>query len=157
MERTGNGPVKWETSASRRRLRANFSRSHKMKVPVCCWLLIAVAASALEARAAGSDSARLSGRVLDATGKPIPGAKVSVNRTTDAKMDMKSMGPVFAAEDGHYELTLRFEQGQTCVVREVFAEKKGFVRAGPSLEIPLRNGDMTNVSFTLQKGELLAG
>ena len=128
-----------------------------MKVPVCCWLLIAVAASALEARAAEFDSARVSGRVLDATGKPIPGAKVLVNRTTDAKMDMRSMGPVFTAEDGHYELTLRFGQGQTCVVREVFAEKKGFVRAGPSLEIPLRNGDTTNVSLTLQKGEVLAG
>src|SRR5438093_12752577 len=117
MERTGNGPVKWETSASRRRLRANFSRSQRMKVPVFCWLLIAVGVSAMKAHAAGSDSARLSGRVLDATGKKIPGAKVTVKRTLLETMDMKSRRPGFAAEDAHAELTLRIEQAPTCVGR----------------------------------------
>ena len=43
------------------------------------------------------------------------------------------------------------------MVREVFADMKGFVRAAPLLAIPLRGGETTNISFTLKPGLMAAG
>jgi hypothetical protein len=119
---------------------------------------MASALALVTAHAAEFDAARLTGSVTDAAGKPLPGATVLVNRTTDAKMDFKSMLiPAVTDKDGQYELTLRFAQGQTVVVREVFAEKKGFVRAAPPLEIRLRAGETAKLPFSLKEGQILAG
>lgn len=103
------------------------------------------------------DSAVISGRVTDSTGKPLSGVSVLVNRTTDADMDIASMGPSMTDSDGKYELTLRFAKGKTVVVREMFAEKKGYVRGGPPRNIRLRAGEKAEVPFSLVQGEVLAG
>ena len=104
------------------------------------------------------DSARISGRMTDTSGKPLSEVAVAVNRTTDADMDMESIGrPSMTDSNGQYELTVRFGKGQTVVVREVFAEKKGYARAGPPLNIRLRSGDKADLSFSLAGGEVLAG
>src|ERR1041385_9233473 len=128
----------------------------------CCIRIAGPASLALAliaaSRAAESDSARLVGTVTDSSGKGLAGAKLLVNRTTDAEVDRKAGLPATVTDtNGHYELTLRFVKGQTLVVREVFADMKGFVRAAPPLQIPLHGGDTTNFSFSLKPGLVLAG
>src|SRR4051812_8711380 len=97
----------------------------------CSGFAFILALAVLAARAEEFDSARISGRVTDRSGKPLAGVSVLVNRTEGAEMDMESMGPTNTDSNGQYELTLRFAKGQTVVVRELFAEKKGYVRGGP--------------------------
>jgi hypothetical protein len=112
----------------------------------------------MPAHAAEFDAARLTGTVTDAAGKPLSAATVWVNRTTDAQMDMKSMLlRAVTDNEGHYELTLRFAKSEIPVVREVFAEKKGYIRAGPPLEIRLHAGETANLPFSLKEGQVLAG
>src|SRR5437764_1289946 len=115
------------------------------------YYVLALALGLARGQAVEFDSAQIAGTVTDAAGKPISGVSVMVNRTTGARMDLKSMVlPAITDTDGRYELTLRFAKGETAVVREVFAEKKGFVRAGPPLEIPLHAGEKANLAFSLK-------
>jgi hypothetical protein len=131
--------------------------SDRLRTIKCLGLGWMLAFAVLIARDEEFDSARISGRVTDQSAKPLSGVSVLVNRSEGAEIDMKSMGPTTTDSNGQYELTLRFAKGQTMVVREMFAEKKGFVRAGPPLNIRLRAGEKAEVSFSLAEGEVLAG
>jgi hypothetical protein len=112
----------------------------------------------VKVHAADFETARLAGNVTTDTGKAIAGATVWVNRTTGAKMDRESMLLRASTDEaGHYELALRFANGQIPIVREVFAEKRGFVRGGPPVEIPLHPNETAKLSFSLKPGQVLSG
>lgn len=105
-------------------------------------------------------SAKLAGKVTDTAGQPVSGATVLINRTSGARLDGRLGGNDFKSttdEAGRYELTVRFASGKTLIVREVFAEKPGYVRAAPPLELRLKGGETENLPFVLEKGEIFAG
>jgi hypothetical protein len=102
-------------------------------------------------------SAKLTGKVFDSAGKPLAGATVLCNRTTGARVDVDGSFRGLTDEQGRFELTLRFEQGKTLVVREVFAEMPGYARAAPPADLPLQAGATAEINFELAKGEVFAG
>lgn len=99
----------------------------------------------------------VTGTVTDAEGKAIEGAVVRFNRATDARMDLN--GPLEATTnaEGKYELPLRFESGKTLIVRELFADKAGYVRGAPNMALPLSEGNPATQDFVLQPGLIFAG
>src|SRR3954447_20928358 len=101
-------------------------------------------------------SARLVGKVTNGNGEPIEGATVLVNRTSGARLE-KGLLKSTTDASGAYQLTLRFPNGKTLVVREVFADAKGFVRGAAKSELRLTGGESTNLPFVLKKGESFAG
>ena len=103
------------------------------------------------------DSARLTGRVTDESGRPVIGATVRWNKASGAKLDLTKPSAVTTDGDGRYELTLWFDKDATLTIKEVFAESDGFARAAPPVSIPLRRGDRSQLDLRLEKGEVLAG
>jgi hypothetical protein len=104
----------------------------------------------------GFVSARLTGEVMDLAGAPLAGVTVLVNRTSGAAMS-GGLPQTTTDKDGRYELVLRFEHGKTLIVREVFAESKGYARSAPAIELPLAADTTRTLDFTLRKGEVIAG
>jgi beta-lactamase regulating signal transducer with metallopeptidase domain len=103
-------------------------------------------------------TARITGRVTDSAGNPLSGAKVVWNLASGGRIDLDHT-PNTATSDktGRYELTLRFQRGETLVIHEMFADLDGYVRAAPVLEIPLTDGKEGKQDFRLEKGEVLGG
>src|SRR3954451_8778220 len=101
-------------------------------------------------------SARLVGKVINDNGDPIEGATVLMNRTSGARLE-KGLFKSTTDASGTYQLTVRFPKGKTLLVREVFADAKGFVRAAAKDELRLTGGETTNLPFVLKKGEIFSG
>jgi hypothetical protein len=104
----------------------------------------------------GFVSARLTGKVIDSEGAPMAGVTVLVNRTMGAALS-GGLPQTTTDKGGRYELVLRFEPGKTLMVREVFAEAKGYARGASAMELPLGADTTRNLDFTLAKGEVIAG
>ncbi len=109
------------------------------------------------ARAEEFDSRRIQGTVTDANAKPLARAKVTLNRLEGAKIAEDNQWETTTDNDGHYELTFRVAKGQTPVIREVFADLRGYVRGAPALTLPLEDREAGTVDFRLEKGARLAG
>jgi len=103
------------------------------------------------------DTSTLHGVVKNAQGDPVAGVRVWINRTSNARMapGLKTEG--VTDDQGKYEIPLRYEQGKSLSVREVFADKAGFVRGISGDAIQVRAGDKTRQDYQLQPGEILAG
>jgi len=101
-------------------------------------------------------SARLEGVVRDAAGKPISDATVLVNRTTDA-LPVGGLPNTKTGPNGEYTLELRYRGETPIVVRELWVEAKGYVRAQEMKTHPLKNGAVERIEFQLVTGEVLAG
>src|SRR3954471_21872987 len=85
-------------------------------------------------------TAKISGTVTDAAGKPIAGATVLVNRTTDSKI-FGGLPQTTTDEKGHYELTIKFGKAKPIAVRDVWASAKGFIRVTKDPELCLKDGE----------------
>jgi hypothetical protein len=116
-----------------------------------------VVPSAAAAAANDFDTARLTGRVTDAAGNPLAGAKVYFNRLQGARLDQSQPLETRSDQTGHYELSVRFEHGATLVVPEVFVDRAGYVRAAPGVRLSFRDGQELKQDFQLEKGEILSG
>lgn len=122
-----------------------------MSLPLLC-----LTTSLLIAGNSEFDSATLTGSVTDSQGNPMSGVVIMSNKLQGAELE-SFPEKVISDENGQYELTLRFQKGKTLTVREVFAEKEGFVRDWQDVEIQLVDGDNKELNFQLQRGEKLAG
>jgi carboxyl-terminal processing protease len=118
---------------------------------------VALASPAVAAGDQAERSARLVGVVRDAAGEPIEGVVVRANRLSDAPL---APGPFPSAEtgkDGSFELIVRFLGDRPIVLREVWAERKGYVRADLVEAITLKDGGTERREIRLEAGEVLAG
>jgi hypothetical protein len=111
----------------------------------------------MAAEAGELDFARLTGKVTDESGKPVDRATVRWNKASGAKVDTTKPFGTTTDQDGRYELKLWFEKDQTLTVTEVFAEKEGYVRAAPPVNIPLTRGGSAGLDLRLELGKVLAG
>ena len=118
--------------------------------------LLCLTTSLLIAGDAEFDSATLTGSVTDSQGKPMPGVAVMSNKLQGAKLE-SFPDTVTTDKNGKYELKFRFKKGKTLTVREVFADKKGFVRDWRDVDIQLDGGDNRELNFQLQRGEKFVG
>ncbi len=147
-----------------------FSRrvvGHVSREPmrVLYWFATAAASLALDAigpvvRAEEFDTSKLSGTVTDVAGAPVAGAGVWMNRwggTLDPAQFAARQWKTTTDKNGKYELTLRHVKGETFIVKEMFAEGTGYVRAWSEDEISLQGGKNATVDFRLEKGEVIAG
>ena len=103
------------------------------------------------------DSCHIQGSVTDASGKPLVGASVGLNRSEGAEHAPGNKYETITDKNGRYELTVRFAKGQTLIVREVFADLRGYVRGAPPLTLPLKDGEQGTVDFQLKEGAMVAG
>jgi carboxyl-terminal processing protease len=121
--------------------------------------VIVFAVLGLSTQTTGTDdikSARIEGIVRDAAGKPISGAIVLINRTTDA-LPVNGLPKTKTGPDGKYALELRYRGETPIVMRELWVEAKGYVRGQEMKAHPLKNGALERVEFQLELGEILAG
>jgi hypothetical protein len=116
-----------------------------------------VVLSAAAAAANDFATARLTGRVTDAAGNPLAGAKVYFNRLQGARLDQSQHLETRSDKTGHYELSVRFEHGATLFVPEVFVDRAGYIRAAPGVRLSFRDGQELKQDFQLEKGEILSG
>jgi len=105
-------------------------------------------------RADDIKSARLEGIVRDAAGKPISGATVLINRTTDA-LPVGALPKTTTGPAGEYALELQYRGETPIVVREIWVEAKGYVRAQDVKRRPLKNGAVERIEFQLAMGVVL--
>ncbi len=101
-------------------------------------------------------SARVEGIVRDTAGKPIAGATVLINRTTDA-LPEGGLPKTKTGQNGAYALELRYRGETPIVVREIWVEAKGYVRGQEMKRHPLKDGAVERIEFELVPGEVLAG
>jgi hypothetical protein len=101
-------------------------------------------------------SARIEGTVRNAAGKKVAGATVLINRTTDA-LPVDGLSKSTTNAEGDYSLELRYRGETPIVVREIWVEAKGFVRAQEMNAHRLKDGAVERVEFKLIPGEVLAG
>ncbi len=107
---------------------------------------------------AGADvrSARIEGVVRDADQRPIAGATVLINRTTDARPE-GGLPSTKTGPKGEYALELRYQGATPIIVREIWASATGHVRRQEMKARPLKDGAVERVDFQLARGEVLAG
>jgi hypothetical protein len=101
-------------------------------------------------------SARVEGTVRDPAGKPIVGATVLINRTTDA-LPEGGLPTTKTDDQGAYKLELRYRGPTPIVVREVWAVAKGYVRGEERKAYRLEDRAVERIEFELEPGEILAG
>jgi hypothetical protein len=100
--------------------------------------------------------ARLIGKVQDATGRPLSGARVSISQRADEPASPDRI-TALTGKDGTFALPLSVPSGKPFVVREVWVEKSGFVRAENHDRHELKAGATAALDFRLERGEALAG
>src|SRR5438132_9365182 len=81
------------------------------------------------------DSARLTGKVTDATGKPLANATVTLNKSSGAQRDRTKAYQCMTGQDGRYELALWFDKAFPLRLHEVFADAEGYARAAPKIDV----------------------
>ena len=123
--------------------RGEVSRNQFAKRSPVGAAILALISMLSSARADDFDSSKLSGQVTDATGHPIAGAEVWMNRF-GGRLDPAQLAArrwkTITDKNGNYELTLRYPKGETLVVKEMFAEARGKVRGSWEDEISLQGG-----------------
>src|SRR4051812_25519428 len=127
--------------------------------------LVAFAAFALIAalpvvRADEFASSTLSGKVIDASGQPIVGAKVWLNNfggVIDPAQTKARAWEMTTDKNGKYELPLRYSKSDPFIAKQMYAEAKEYVRGWWDEEITLEPGKNLTVDFHLNKGEVIAG
>lgn len=109
-------------------------------------------------RADEFETSRLTGRVTDPQGKPIAGAKITFNRSSEAEIDFDTVrkGAV-SDDDGRYQLAIGIKRGETLKIHEVWADAKDFARAAPNLDLRLKAGKTATLDFKLKPGLIFAG
>lgn len=120
--------------------------------------LVAQLISAAAGQAQASDYAKLSieGKVTEAAGTPVPGARVWINRLTGAAVRQMQGLEAITDGDGKYRILVEFNKDQKIAIAEIFADAVGFVRAAGSIsESP--GGETRSHSFVLEKGEAIQG
>jgi hypothetical protein len=106
--------------------------------------------------AAPSDPARLTGAITDSKGKPVSGARVSVARRSGERAGLDRLTAV-TNKDGKFNLPVSVPAGKPFVVREVWVEKSGYVRAENNQQHDLRPGATVALDLRLVRGEPIAG
>jgi hypothetical protein len=96
----------------------------------------------------------VTGRVTDAKGNPVPDAEVLVNNTQWARaLTRDGSYKTKTGADGRYTITLKCQGTYRLHVTQVWAEKRGFVRAVNADRHRLLPGQSTTIDFTLRPGE----
>lgn len=99
----------------------------------------------------------LRGVVTNERGEPVAGAKVTLNNYQDARLDPQFPEPTVTNDGGEYRLPLGVQEGRPVTLREVWAEKPGYVRAETDPNAALDVGGVADVDFKLAPGLILAG
>ena len=122
--------------------------------------MLAVIVTSHAARADEFDTSKIRGTVTDAAGGAVAGADVWINRwggPSDPAQFAARQFKTTTDKNGKYELKLRHVKGEPFIVKELFAEATGYVRAWSEDEISLQGGNNAAVDFRLDKGEVIAG
>ncbi len=122
--------------------------------------MLVVMVTSHAARAEGFDSSKIRGTVTDAAGGAVAGADVWMNRwggNLDPVQFAARQWKTTTDKNGKYELKLRQVKGEPFIVKELFVEATGYVRAWSEVEISLQGGNNATVDFHLDKGEVIAG
>lgn len=115
------------------------------------WLTIAAARSAEPPSAA-----QVTGKVHDAADKPVSAARVSISQRPGELASPDRLVAI-TGKDGAFSLSINIAPNKPFVVREVWAEKSGFVRAEDRALHELKAGAKLVLDFRLARGEVLAG
>jgi RNA polymerase sigma factor (sigma-70 family) len=103
-------------------------------------------------------SVTVTGRVTDAKGNPVPDAEVLVNNTQWTKaLTADGSYKTKTGSDGRYTITLKCQGTYRLHVTQVWAEKRGFVRAVNAERHKLLPGRSATIDFTLRPGEPFGG
>ncbi len=100
----------------------------------------------------------ITGRVTDARGNPVPGAEVLVNNTQWVKV-LDSLGSykTQTGTDGCYTIALKCQGTYRLHVTQLWAQKRGFVKAVNAERHKLLPDQSATIDFTLQPGEVFGG
>lgn len=99
----------------------------------------------------------VTGKVTDAKGQPVPDAEVIVNNTQWGKRAGRDDYQARTGPDGRYTITLKCQGTYRLHVTQVWAEKRGFIRAVNAARHKLLPGQSATVDFTLKLGETFGG
>ncbi len=106
---------------------------------------------------AASDSARLTGTVVDGAGRPLEGAVVSIGRTIDAKpVDFHGLRATTDGE-GKYSIPVAWTGGESLGIALVRVEMPGFVEKDWAEGKSVSFGEKFELDFVLLRGKVLAG
>src|SRR6185369_15932616 len=118
---------------------------------IALWSLLLLVVGLFDARAQDVAPARIVGRVIDSSGEPIVGAKVFWNRA-EGYIDTDKPSDTRTDAGGRYDLVVGFTKNEPVTIKEVFADREGYVRGESPGDVPLRGGYKATLDFRLENG-----
>lgn len=97
------------------------------------------------------------GTVVDSSGKPVEGVTVQINRYEGGPLKPQSPPPSKTNKAGKFEINLQFKGTESAILKEIWAEKSGYIRAMEVRRPSIKPGDKLRLQFQLEPGFVLAG